>query len=70
MKADYQPELDTSPLLPAEQANYFMSLIGILIWAVELGRLDIYVNVNLLSSYMAQPRIGHMEQVLGRATVS
>jgi hypothetical protein len=64
MKADYRPELDTSPLLPAEQANYFMSLIGILRWAVELGRLDIYVNVTLLSSYMAQPRLGHMEQVL------
>ena len=52
------------PLLNADQANYYMSLIGILRWAVELGRLDIYVDVTLLSSYMAQPRRGHMEQVL------
>jgi hypothetical protein len=41
-----------------------MSLIGILRWAVELGRLDIYIDVTLLSSFMAQPHIGHMEQVL------
>jgi hypothetical protein len=64
MQTNYRPELDTSPLLSPEQANYYMSLIGILRWAVELGRLDIYVDVTLLSSYMAQPRMGHMEQVL------
>ena len=64
MRSDYRPELDTSPLLTPEQANYYMSLIGILRWAVELGRLDIYIDVTLLSSFMAQPRIGHMEQVL------
>jgi hypothetical protein len=41
MKTDYRPELDVSPVLNADQANYFMSLIGILRWVVELGRLDI-----------------------------
>jgi hypothetical protein len=41
-----------------------MSLIGILRWAVELGRIDIYINVALLSSHMAQPRVGHMQEVL------
>jgi hypothetical protein len=41
-----------------------MSLIGILRWAVELGHLDIYIDVTRLFSFMAQPRIGHMEQVL------
>jgi hypothetical protein len=64
MRTDYRAELDVSPLLTPDQANYYMSLIGILRWAVELGRLDIYVDVTLLSSYMAQPRVGHMEQVL------
>jgi len=64
MRTDYRAELDVSPLLTPDQANYYMSLIGILCWAVELGRLDIYVDVTLLSSYMAQPRVGHMEQVL------
>ena len=64
MRTDYRAELDVSPLLTPDQVNYYMSLIGILRWAVELGRLDIYVDVTLLSSYMAQPRVGHMEQVL------
>jgi len=41
-----------------------MSLIGILRWAVELGRIDIYIDVALLSSHMAQPRVGHMQEVL------
>jgi len=64
MQTNYRPELDVSPLLDPEQANYYMSLIGILRWAVELGRLDIYIDVCLLSSHMCQPRIGHLEQVL------
>jgi hypothetical protein len=64
MQQNYRPELDVSPLLDPDQANYYMSLIGILRWAVELGRLDIFIDVSLLSSYMRQPRVGHLEQVL------
>jgi hypothetical protein len=30
---------------------------------VELGRLDIYINVDLLSSFFVQPCIGHMEEI-------
>jgi hypothetical protein len=37
MQAGYRPELDTSPILGPEQANYYQSLIGILCWAIELG---------------------------------
>jgi hypothetical protein len=33
-------------------------------WAVELGTIDIYIDVALLSSFMAQPRVGHMNEVL------
>jgi hypothetical protein len=47
MQADYRPELDVSPLLGPDQANYYESLIGILRWAVELGRIDIYIDVAL-----------------------
>jgi len=66
MQSNYRPELDVSPVLDPEQANYYMSLIGILRWAVELGRIDFYIDVCLLSSYMCQPRVGHLEQVLHR----
>jgi hypothetical protein len=64
MQSNYRPELDISPILDPEQANYYMSLIGILRWAVELGRIDIYIDVCLLSSYMCQPQVGHLEQLL------
>lgn len=63
MQANYRPESDVSPVLGADQASYYMSLIGILRWAVELGRIDIYVDVALLSSHLCQPRVGHLEQV-------
>ena len=60
---DYYPELDTSPLLDDEETNYYQSQISILRWMVELGRIDIYINVALLSSFLVQPRRGHMEAI-------
>jgi len=63
MQLNYRPELDVSPVLGPDQASYYMSLIGILRWAVELRRIDIYIDVALLSSYLYQPRVGHLEQV-------
>jgi hypothetical protein len=62
MQNNYRPELDISPILGPEQASYYRSLIGILCWAVKLGRIDIHVDVALLSSHLCQPRIGHLEQ--------
>ncbi len=64
MQTGYRPELDVSLVLGPEQANYYQSLIGILQWAVELGRIDIYIDVAMLSSHSAEPRLGHLEQVL------
>lgn len=63
MQVGYRPELDVSAVLGPEQANYYQILIGVLRWAIELGRIDIYINVSLLSSHLAEPRIGHPEQV-------
>jgi hypothetical protein len=59
----YRPELDIIPLLDAQKANYYQELIGILRWAVELGCIDIHVQVAMLSSYLAQPREGHLDAV-------
>ena len=59
----YHPELDFSQSSTNEQTNYYQSLIGILRWAVELGRIDVSVAVSMLSSYSATPQIGHLEQV-------
>jgi hypothetical protein len=64
MQPGYHPELDVSPVLDQDQANYYQSLIGILRWAIELGCIDIHIDVSLLSSYLAQPSIGHLKQAL------
>ena len=63
ISSDYRPELDVSAVLEDDRANYYQNLIGVLRWAVELGRIDIYVEVAMMSAYNAQPRIGHLEQL-------
>jgi hypothetical protein len=60
MTTSYCPELDVSEELGPEEALYYMSLIGILRWMVELGRVDICLEVSLLSSHLALPRRGSL----------
>lgn len=64
MRTSYRPMLDVSPELGPEESSYYMSLIGILRWMVELGRVDICLEVSLLSSHLALPWSGHMEQAM------
>ena len=63
MQTSYRPELDVSPELNASDAVYYMSLIGVLRWIVELGRVDVCLECSLLSSHLALPREGHMLQL-------
>ncbi len=63
MKTSYRPELDTTAELPESESSYFMSLIGILRWIVELGRIDICLEVSMMSSHMTFPREGHLHQL-------
>jgi len=62
--ADYEPELDESEVLTPVLASWYASLIGMLRWMVEIGRIDIITEVSLMSSYMAMPREGHLDAVL------
>jgi hypothetical protein len=64
MSSGYRLELDTSRELCDEAANYYQNLIGVLRWVAELGRIEITTAVAMLSSFLAQPREGHLEQVL------
>jgi hypothetical protein len=41
IQTSYRPELDVSPELQPMDATYHISLIGVLRWIVELGRVDI-----------------------------
>ena len=60
----YRPELDVSPELDDMDSTHYQSVIGILRWMVELGRVDICLEVSTMSSHLALPRQGHLEQVL------
>ena len=60
----YCPEIDVSPELSQSDASYYQSLIGVLRWIVELGRVDICLEVSMMSSHVALPREGHFEQLL------
>jgi len=63
LPSNYYPELDITPLLEDDEVNLYQSYISILWQIVELGRLDIYVHVALLSSYLTNPHVVHMEAV-------
>jgi hypothetical protein len=45
----YRPELDQSRGLDSKRGQYYQSLIGVLRWICELGRIDIMVAVSMLS---------------------
>jgi hypothetical protein len=63
LPVDYKPELDITDLLEPMEANMYQQLIGILRWACEIGRIDILLEVSLMSSYNAYPRRGHLQAV-------
>jgi len=60
----YRPEMDTTPELKADGLQWYQELVGTLRWAVELGRVDILLETSMMSSHLALPREGHLEQVL------
>ena len=63
MTNGYRPEIDISEELPEDEASYYHSLIGVLRWIVELGRVDINTEVSMMSSHLALPRRGHLDEV-------
>jgi hypothetical protein len=63
IKNDYRPEVDQTDELSPTDAAYYQSLIGVLRWIVELGRVDICCEVSMLSSCLALPREGHLVQL-------
>jgi hypothetical protein len=64
MNNTYTPELDVTEELSSDDVTFFQELIGVLRWATEIGRVDILLEVSLLSQYQASPREGHLEQLL------
>ena len=60
----YRPEMDVTAELKADGVTWYQELIGQLRWAIEIGRVDILLEVSLLSQHLALPREGHLEQAL------
>ena len=63
IETSYKPELDATEELGETLRARYQQLIGILRWAVELGRVDVYLEVAIMSQYLANPRKGHLEVV-------
>jgi hypothetical protein len=59
----YRPETDTTDECNEEGASRYYQLIGVLQWAVELGRIDVYTEVSLLSQHLVLRHVGHLEAV-------
>ena len=58
MTVGYHPERDVSAELTSVGVQRYQELIGVLRWAAELGRVDILLETEMLSTYMALPRRG------------
>ena len=52
----YEAVMDTSKALDTAEASYFQSIIGVMRWMVEIGRIDMATDVSLLSSHLAHPQ--------------
>lgn len=64
LQREYRPECDLTPECNDEDARLYMSLIGVLRWMVELGRIDLTCEVSMMASHSAMPREGHLQQLL------
>eukprot|EP00957_Ditylum_brightwellii_P095705 7292199-Ditylum_brightwellii.AAC.1 len=64
MRALYRSELDITPVLLPFCSTYYQLMIEMLMWMIELGRIDIRLEVSLMSSHLAMPRTDHMSEVV------
>ena len=62
-KSGYFPELDVSQELRADRVQYYMEIVGVLRWEVEIGRVDILYETSIMSTQLALPRVGHLEHL-------
>ena len=60
----YRPETDMIDPLDPDRASYYQTMIGVMRWMVEMGRIDIATECSLLSSHLAYPREGQFECAL------
>ena len=52
IQASYLPDIDILSELKSKDGSYYQLIIGILIWVVEIGRIDIFLEVYMVLSYL------------------
>ena len=57
------PELDLTDFLEGNSITTYQSLIGMLQWAITIGRIDIQQAVMTMSRFSHKPRKGHLNRV-------
>jgi len=55
------PEINNSEFLDGKGTQTYQSLVGALQWSISIGGFDIAMAVMTMSSFRAQPHIGHLE---------
>jgi len=60
---EYKPEVDVSKECNEEEGSQCHQRIGVLRWAVELGRVDICTEVSMMAAHCAMLRKGHLDAV-------
>ena len=56
--------MDDDPNLEQDLASWYQCLIGMISYMVEIGRVDIIIEVSIMVSQMPMPREEHLEAVL------
>ena len=61
LPTSYKPETNVSQELNGDGISRYLQLIGMLRWPIELGRIDIDLEVAMMAPYSASPQVGHIE---------
>ena len=60
----YRPELDVIEECDEEQVQFYQSLVVIMKWLCDIGRINILTETSLLSTYLSCPQVVHLHQAL------
>jgi hypothetical protein len=61
---DFHPEMDTTEFLDADSTTLYQSYIGVIRWAIELGRIDLNHFGSTMAKFSVAPRQGHLTAVI------
>ena len=63
MRDNWKPELDESDFCEVAGNRLYIQLVGILLWIVRLGRVDIAFVISPFSRFSALPRKTHLDEL-------